>query len=307
MMNSIGVRAKRTVVLAAAVLVAAGTFAAAAEDKSSSAAPEKSGGAAAAQQQVPEGGYEVHDKRRPQPAVVTPGTFSTQEQPGTPPSDAVVLFDGKDLSKWQSAKGGDAPWKVDNGALVVEPHSGMIQTKEQFADVQLHVEWMEPEGIKGRSQGRGNSGIFLMGLYELQVLDNYQSETYADGMAGSIYGQYPPLANATRPQGQWQVYDVVFHPPKYEDGKVARPATETVFLNGVLVQDHTQLIGPTEHQKLTTYPSEHPAKGPLQLQDHGNPVRFRNIWVRPIPTPEEHPVAPTKSAGDNYYEKGQKH
>jgi len=138
-------------------------------------------------------------------------------------------------------------------------------------------------------------------------LDNYQSETYADGMAGSIYGQYPPLANATRPQGQWQVYEVVFHPPKVEDGKVTRPATETVFLNGVLVQDNSQLIGPTQHQKLTSYPGDLPAKGPLQLQDHGNPVRFRNIWLRPILTIDEHPIPSAKSSGENYYEKGQKH
>jgi hypothetical protein len=256
----------------------------------------------------PQGGYEVHDARRPQPPVVAPGTFSTQAQPGKPPGDAVVLFDGRDLSKWKSAKGGgEAKWKVENGELVVAPRTGPIATKEEFADVQLHAEWMEPTGITGRSQGRGNSGIFLMGLYELQVLDSHDSETYADGMAGSIYGQYPPLVNATRPQGEWQVYDVVFHPPVYEGGKVVQPATETVFLNGVLVQDHTQLIGPTKHQQLTEYPTEHPAKGPIQLQDHRNPIRFRNIWVRPTPKASEHPVPPTKSAGENYYEKAHGH
>jgi hypothetical protein len=257
----------------------------------------------AADAQVPEGGYEVHDKRRPQPAVITPPTCSTQQQPGSAPSDATILFDGKDLSQWQSEKGGPAGWEVKDGAMVVKPGTGTIQTKDKFADVQLHVEWMEPKGIKGKSQARGNSGIFLMGLYELQVLDNYKSETYADGMAGSIYGQFPPLINACRPQGQWQTYDVVFHPPVVEDGKIKSPATETVFLNGVLVQDHTSLIGPTMHRVLTHYPENLPAKGPIQLQDHHNPVRYRNIWVRPIPPAAQHPVPPTKSAGENFYDK----
>ena len=157
-------------------------------------------------------GYEVHDKRRAQPPVVTPPSPSTQEQAGKAPSDAVALFDGTDLSNWKSEKGGDAPapWKVVDGSIEIAAKTGAIVSKDQFADCQLHVEWMEPQGITGKSQGRGNSGIFLMGLYELQVLDNYQAETYADGMAGSIYGQYPPLANATRPPGQWQSYDVVF-------------------------------------------------------------------------------------------------
>ena len=250
-------------------------------------------------------GFEVHDRRRPQPKVVDPGTSSTQERAGTPPSDAVVLFDGKDLSKWQSDKGGSAPWKVENGEMVIAPHSGAIVTTDKFRDVQMHAEWMEPVGITGRSQGRGNSGIFLMGLYEIQVLDNYNSETYADGMAGSIYGQFPPLVNVCRPQGQWQTYDVVFHAPVYRDGKVIRPATETVFLNGVLVQDNAHLIGPTKHQQLTSYPAEHPERGPIQLQDHGNPIRFRNIWVREIPSGADKPKPPTTSAGENYYEKKQ--
>jgi hypothetical protein len=250
-------------------------------------------------------GFEVHDKRRPQPQAVTPPTPSSQDQAGTPPSDAVVLFDGRDLSKWTSAKseGEPAPWKVVDGVIESVPKTGNLQSKDQFADGQYHIEWMELEGTTGKSQGRGNSGIFIMGLYELQVLDNYQAETYADGMAGSIYGQYPPLANATRPQGQWQSYDVIFHAPKYEDGKVVMPANETVFLNGVLVQDHVKLIGPTKHRELTTYPTEHPAKAPIQLQDHGNPVRFRNIWVRPIAPKSDQPKPPVKSAGENYYDK----
>ena len=254
---------------------------------------------------VPEGGYEVHDKRRPQPVAVTPPTPSTQDRAGKAPSDAVVLFDGTDLSRWVSAKeetkGQPAPWKVIDGVIEVVPRSGYIQTKDEFADCQVHVEWLEPEGLTSKSQGRGNSGIFLMGLYECQVLDNYQSETYADGSAGGIYGQYPPLVNAVRPPGQWQSYDIVFHPPLYEGEKVVKPARETVFLNGLLVQDDVELIGPTQHRELTKYPTTHPAKGPIAIQDHGNPIRFRNIWVMSIPA--EKPVAPTTSAGENYYEK----
>ena len=237
-------------------------------------------------EQPPEGGYEVHDKRRPQPVAVTPPTPSTQDQAGKAPSDAVVLFDGSDLSKWVSAKeetkGQPAPWKVVDNVIEVVPKSGYIQTKDEFADCQLHVEWLEPAGLTSKSQGRGNSGIFLMGLYEVQVLDNYQSETYADGSAGGIYGQYPPLVNAVRPPGQWQSYDIVFHPPVYEGEKVVKPARETVFLNGLLVQDDVELIGPTQHKELTKYPTTHPSKGPVSIQDHGNPIRFRNIWVREI-------------------------
>lgn len=246
---------------------------------------------------APEGGYEVHDSRRPQPAVVTPGEFSTQEKVGSAPSDAVVLFDGKDLSKWENGKGEAAAWKVVDGAMEIAPKTGSIQTKEKFRDVQLHIEWMEPKGIEGKSQGRGNSGVLIMGMYELQVLDSHENQTYADGMAGGIYGQYPPLANPTRPPGEWQTYDVVFHAPTYDGSKMTKPATITVFFNGVLVQDHMKLIGPVNHKALTKYPDKHPEKGPLQLQDHGNPVRFRNIWVRELP---KKPAAPTKSAAENY-------
>jgi hypothetical protein len=243
--------------------------------------------------------YEVHDMKRPQPAVVTPGTASTPEQAGKPPSDAVVLFDGKDLSKWESEKDKSAArWKVENGDMVVEPKTGAIQSKEEFGDVQLHVEWMEPKGTEGKSQGRGNSGVFFMGLYELQVLDSYNNETYPDGMAGSMYGQRPPLVNAARPQGEWQTYDAVFRAPKYENGKVVQPARVTVFFNGVLVQDNAELLGPTKHKALATYPSEHPAKGPIELQDHGNPLRFRNIWVRELKG--DAPKPPVKPAGATY-------
>ena len=245
--------------------------------------------------------YEAHDSRRPQPPVITPGSFSTQDHPGRPPSDAIVLFDGKDLSRWESVKGGDAPWNVVDGDIQCVPGSGNIQTRQQFGDVQLHVEWLEPQGTKGRSQDRGNSGVFLQGLYEIQVLDNYKSETYADGMAGAIYGQYPPLVNASRPQGEWQTYDIIFHIAKLHDGKVVRPARVTAFFNGVLAQDDADLIGPTGHQILATYPASLPDRGPLQLQDHNSPVRYRNVWVRELSA--EKPRPPVKPAGEYYYEK----
>jgi hypothetical protein len=226
--------------------------------------------------------WAVHDESRPHPKVVTPGTESTQEQPGKPPSDAVVLFDGKDLSQWQGAKGGEAKWKVENGELVVAGKTGDIVTKQPFGDCQLHVEWAAPTPPSGTSQGRGNSGVKIMGRYEVQVLDSYKADTYADGQAGALYGQYPPLVNATRPPGEWQTYDIIFHAPRFSsDGKVEKPATATVLLNGVLVQDHAELKGTTAHKSPGVYKA-HAAKEPLLLQDHGNPVRFRNIWIRPL-------------------------
>lgn len=256
------------------------------------------GSALACATALAEEGFEVHDMKRPQPAVVTPGSASTQDQPGKPPSDAIVLFDGKDVSKW-AGKNGEAEWKVDQGELVVKPGSGNIQTKDQFADVQLHMEWLIPEGTEGKSQGRGNSGVFFMGVYELQILDCYNNETYPDGSTGAMYGQYPPLANACRPQGQWQVYDVIFRAPKLdENGKVIKPATMTAILNGVVVQDHSEFIGTTAHKALAAYPDKHPAKGPIGLQDHGNPLRFRNIWVREL-NPEK-PKPAVKPAGEGH-------
>lgn len=246
---------------------------------------------------APKEEWEVHDAKRPAPAVITPGTFSTQEQTGKAPSDAIVLFDGKDLSAWVSDKGETPKWKVENGYMEVVAKAGGIRTKEQFGDCQLHVEWAAPSVVKGDSQGRGNSGVFIMGLYEFQVLDTFNNKTYADGGAGSIYGQYPPLVNATLPPGQWQVYDIVFRRPHYQDGKVVQPARATVFLNGVLVQDNMELIGPTSHKALAKYPTRHPEKGPIALQDHGNPVRFRNIWIRPLP--DQKPVAPVKPNSDH--------
>ncbi len=228
--------------------------------------------------------WAVHDRNRPQPKLVTPGTFSTQDQPGKPPSDAIVLFDGTDLSKWEADEGQGVPtkWVVKNGAMECVPGSGYIRTREKFGDCQLHVEWAAPTKVQGESQGRGNSGVFLMGVVEVQVLDDYNNPTYADGFAASVYGQNPPFANALKPPGEFQVYDIVFRRPVYRDGKQIDPGYVTVFENGVVVQDHAIIEGPTGHMARTKA-EPFPEVGPLKLQDHGNPVRYRNIWYRPLP------------------------
>jgi hypothetical protein len=230
--------------------------------------------------------WSVHDRNRPQPKRVEPGTPSTPNQPGKPPSDAIVLFDGTEasLAKWESdaAEGGPTKWVVKDGAMECVPKSGYVRTKEQFADCQLHVEWAAPKNVQGDSQGRGNSGIFLMGLCEVQVLDAYNNPTYADGTANAFYGVNPPLANVIRPPGEFQSVDIVFRRPVYNGDKVVDPGYITVFCNGVLVQDHTPIEGPGGHLRRTSARA-FPAKGPLKLQDHGNPVRFRNIWYRPLP------------------------
>jgi hypothetical protein len=226
--------------------------------------------------------WKIHDTGRPQPPVISPGTASTQDSPGRPPSDAVVLFDGKDLSKWAHKDGSAAKWKVENGYAEVVAKTGYLYTREAFGDCQVHVEFIEPTPPKGESQERGNSGVFLMGLYEIQVLDSYENKTYADGQAAAVYGQYPPLVNASRPPGQWQTYDIVFHGPRFDkDGKLLRPARVTVFHNGVLAQDNVEPSGPTAHGKRPPYEA-HPEKLPLALQDHNNPIRFRNIWIREL-------------------------
>jgi hypothetical protein len=230
--------------------------------------------------------WKIHDMNRPVPPVIDPGTSSTQDTPGRPPSDATILFDGTSLSKWQHKDGTPAKWKVENGYAEVAAKTGYIYTKQAFGDCQLHVEFREPTPPRGESQERGNSGVFLMGLYEVQVLDSYENKTYADGQASAVYGQYPPLVNASRPPGQWQWYDIVFHGPRFDAaGKLLRPARETVFHNGVLVQDNVELSGPTEHGERPPYKPT-PEKLPLALQDHGDPVRFRNIWSRELKTGE---------------------
>ena len=206
-----------------------------------------------------------------EPPVVTPGGTD-----GAPPSDAVVLFDGKDLSGWESVRGGEAKWEVADGAMVVN-RSGNIRTRESFGDIQLHIEWATPSEVKGNGQGRGNSGVYLQGRYEIQVLDSWENRTYPNGQAGAFYGNNPPLVNASRKPGEWQSYDIVFIAPRPQEDGTVIPGSFTVFHNGVLIQNHI----PIEGRKTTaaTY-SGAAVKGPLVLQDHGNPVRYRNIWLR---------------------------
>ncbi|HRU05952.1 MAG TPA: DUF1080 domain-containing protein [Candidatus Brocadiia bacterium] len=228
---------------------------------------------------LPGGVYRVHDKNRPQPKVVAPASF---EQPFAPPSDAIVLFDGRDLTAWKSCKdGGPAAWKVENGYMEVVPKTGNICTRADLGDIQLHLEFASPAEVVSEGQGRGNSGVFLMRMYEVQVLDCYQNPTYADGTTGALYGQCPPLVNACRKPGEWQTYDIIWEGPRFEAGRLVRPARITVIHNGVLLHHAKELQGPTQHKKLAAY-VPHPPAGPLELQDHNNPVRFRNIWYRPL-------------------------
>ncbi len=230
---------------------------------------------------IPGTQWHVHDGLRPQPKVVTPGEFPSQAKPSKAPSDAVVLFDGKDLSQW-TGKSGSADWKVENGYAEVNG-TGDIVTKGEFGpDLQLHVEWASPMPPEATGQGRGNSGIFFFGKYEVQVLDCFENQTYPDGQATAVYGQTPPLVNASLPPGQWQTYDILFSGPRFgADGKLEKPAFVTILHNGVVVQNHTQLLGNTPHKKVGTY-EPHPEKGAIKLQDHRNPVRYRNIWVREL-------------------------
>lgn len=231
---------------------------------------------------IPGTEWRVHDSSRPQPPIVTPGETCCDEILTAPPSDAVILFDGADLSGWVSkADGSPARWKVENGYMEVVPGTGYIQTKDEFGDCQLHLEFAVPTEIKGESQGRGNSGVFLMGQYEVQVLDCYDNPTYPDGTTGALYGQFPPLANACRKPGEWQTYDIIWESPRFDGDEVIKPARVTVILNGVLLHHATELRGPTAHKVVTEY-EPHPEVGPLALQDHGDLVRFRNIWYRPL-------------------------
>lgn len=237
---------------------------------------------------LPGGKWHVHDPNRPQPEIVKPGTPSTPKKPGKAPSDAVILFDGTDLSKWRTGTGEASAWKIEDGAMVVPPkdtvNGGDIWSKEEFGDCQLHIEWATPNPPKGESQGRGNSGVFFFGIYELQVLDCYENKTYPDGQAASLYGQQPPLVNASKKPGAWQTYDIIFRAPRFKEGKLESPAYITVFHNGVLVQYHVALLGASGHRSLASY-KPHGPKGPIKLQDHNDPVRFRNIWVRPLELP----------------------
>jgi len=223
--------------------------------------------------------WPIHSIERPQPPVVTPAPV---DRPAAPPTDAIVLFGGTDLSQWEGDSGRAPAWKVANGYVEVVAGSGQIHTKRGFGDCQLHVEWMAPAPPLGEGQDRGNSGVYLMSTYEVQVLDSYDNRTYPDGQAAAVYGQFPPLVNASRPPGEWQSYDIVFHRPRFDaQGKLLQPARLTVLHNGVLVQDNVTLSGPTAHQRRPPY-AAHPDRLPIQLQDHDHPVRYRNIWIREL-------------------------
>ena len=210
-----------------------------------------------------------------EPKVIDPGPV------GGPPSDAIVLFNGKDLSQWDNSK-----WIVEDGCAIA--HGADMKTKQAFGDCQLHLDWATPKKVEGDGQGRGNSGVFLMGFYEVQILDSYQNPTYYDGQAGAIYTQHPPLVNVCRKPGEWQTYDIIFSAPRFDkDGKVEKPAYITVLQNGVLVQDHFEIQGGTLWDSPAYH--AHPAKLPLALQFHGNPVKFKNIWIRELNNSEKEP------------------
>ena len=213
----------------------------------------------------------------PVPRVVTPGKTAADA-----PSDAVILFDGKDFTNWQNYNGGEVKWKLDNNVMTVVPGTTDIKTKQEFGDCQLHIEWRSPTEVKGDGQGRGNSGIYLMGHYELQVLDSYKNPTYSNGQAGSIYKQYMPLVNACRPPGEWQSYDVIFIAPRFNaDSTLKSAARITVFQNGVLIQNNVSLWGNTAYIGIAKY-EMHADKMPLLLQNHGDAVSYRNIWIREL-------------------------
>ena len=232
--------------------------------------------------------WKQHDIRRPKPGVLEPAEGAISAKP---PKDAVVLFDGSNLDEWKSSAGRTA-WKVVDGAMVTVPGTGPIETRKKFGDIQLHVEWAAPNPPHGKGQDRGNSGLFLMGQFEIQILDSYRAETYADGQAGAIYGQFPPLVNASRPPGEWQSYDIAFRRPRFDDShKLLEPARITLFHNGILVQNNEAPFGPTSWLKWLPY-TDQGERGPISLQDHDHPVHFRNIWLRelqerPSPTPKE--------------------
>jgi hypothetical protein len=220
---------------------------------------------------LPHSPWRVHDRHRPQPALVEPGC-----QPGAAPSDAIVLFDGKDLAQWQ----GGNPAGLEEGTINIHK-TGELRTKRSFGDCQLHVEWMTPAKADGGPMTWGNSGVFLMDQYEVQIIESRDSHIYADGNAGAIYGQWPALVNASRKPGQWQTFDIAFIAPRFEGNTLKKPAYITVFQNGVLVQCHQEILGATGHKIVPAY-QPGVSQGPVQLQEHGSAVRFRNIWIRPV-------------------------
>ena len=227
----------------------------------------------------PDGRWRIHDGTRPQPTVVTPAPAPLNPVP--PPADATVLIGARDdLGAWQMMDGSPAAWTMANG--VVATGKGMIRTRAEFTDFQLHVEFATPSEVKGDGQERGNSGVYLLGKFEVQVLDSYRNPTYPDGQAAALYGQFPPLVNASRPPGQWQTYDIAFTAPRFKaDGTLNQPAIVTVAHNGIVVQNASRFWGPTAHKKIEPYTPD-TARGPIALQDHGNPVRYRNVWIRTL-------------------------
>jgi hypothetical protein len=228
----------------------------------------------------PNGRWHIHDGARPQPRLVKPGNAGDMSAAPAPQDAVVLIGSGSDRSAWQMMDDGSpVTWAMNDGVL--ETGKGLIRTRAEFTDVQLHVEFATPKEVKGDSQGRGNSGVFLLGKFEIQVLDSYQNPTYPDGQASAMYGQYPPLVNASKPPGEWQAYDIVFTAPRFTGGKLDKPAMVTVLHNGIVVHNATPFWGPTAHRKIDPYVPE-TAKGPIVLQDHGNPVRYRNIWIRPL-------------------------
>ena len=228
---------------------------------------------------IPGQKWRVHDGTRPQPRVVAPGDSFSHLAP--PPSDALILFDGRDLANFEKANRQPAGWKVENGYMEVLPGSGTIQTKEHFSDFQLHLEFATPHKVQGHSQGRGNSGVIIFGDFEIQILDSFDNPTYPDGQAGAMYGQQPPRVNASKPPGKWQSYDIIFENARWTNGKLTKKANVTVIHNGVVIHHKQEFNGPSLHRRVGRYtkPKTH---GPIHLQDHGNPMRFRNIWIRKL-------------------------
>ena len=243
--------------------------------------------------QLPGEPWLVHDPRRPQPPVVSPGkTFS---QGAEAPGDATVLFGGGDFSQWTSIKGGEPGWRLEEDYMEVKGGTGSIRTRQSFSDFQLHLEFASPGEVASASQGRGNSGLKIFGDYEVQILDSFENPTYPDGQAGSLYGQTPPQVNASKPPGEWQSYDIVFEAPRWEGDRLVKKANVTVFHNGVVLHHKREFIGRTIHKQVGHYKDRRASSGVLELQDHGNPVRFRNIWIRelvPYDVGEVHQGAP---------------
>src|ERR1039458_2535512 len=236
---------------------------------------------------IPGTPWHVHDGTRPQPRIVTPDATFSLLAPA--PSDATILFDGKDLSQWQSSSNGPAKWKIENEFLEVVPYAGGIRTTNKLTDFQLHLEIAEPAEVKGNGQGRGNSGVLINGMYEVQILDSYHNPTYPDGQAGALYGQMPPLVNASKQPGEWQSYEIIFESPRWDaNTNLVKKASVTVIHNGVVVQSQREFFGSTDgiggvpHKSLGAYLKPHPPEVFIELQDHHNPVRFRNIWIRAL-------------------------